>query len=212
MNIKIPAKKNLKESNASDPLKYYFIPGIRYPFLLRFRKAVKMLGTKKYGKLLELGCGSGILLPELSRHAHKLYATDVHHNMEDVRRMLKKEKVEARLFRSDIIKGNLIKEKFDAIVCVSVLEHLHRVDIAIDNISKILADDGVVIFGFPSNNIIVDSVLKILAPNIEEHHVSPHQKILKAIRNKMKIVGFNSIPRMKNPKRSIYIVCKCIKK
>ncbi|MBI3027861.1 class I SAM-dependent methyltransferase [Candidatus Woesearchaeota archaeon] len=212
MQLTIPSRKNVKETNEGDPLKYYYVPIIRYPFLLRLKNAVDLLDTKKYDKLLDLGCGSGIFLPELSKHTNNLYATDMHNNMKDVKRMAKNEGVKVKLFHSNILKGSFIKEKFDAIVCVSVLEHLDRLDIALDNINKILKDDGVAVFGFPSNNFIVDTALKLLCWNIEEHHVSSHQNILKAIQNKMNIVQFNNIPNIKNPKRAIYIVCKCVKK
>ncbi|MBL6992066.1 MAG: class I SAM-dependent methyltransferase [Bacteriovoracaceae bacterium] len=211
--IKNTLKEDLIETSDSDPFKFYYMPIVKIPLLQRLKSAVKLLGKKKYNKLLDLGCGAGVLLPELSKHADILHGTDVHDNLDTVESMVKTEGIKAKIFKSDVLKANTFKDKYDSIVCVSVLEHIHDVELAIKNIDKILEKDGEVIFGFPPKNPLVDLVTKILVPNIEEHHVSSHQKILREISKKMRIVKFNNIPSfIKNPKWAIYVVCKAVKK
>ena len=78
MKIIIPEKKLLNRTNDVDYYYWNYKFPIKYIQLYRFKTIVKLLGRKKYPRLLETGTGSGIFLPELSVHCEKLYASDIH--------------------------------------------------------------------------------------------------------------------------------------
>ncbi len=84
MKIILPEKKLLNRTNDVD---YYYLNykfPIKYIQLYRFKAIVRLLGKKKYPRLLETGTGSGIFLPELSVHCEKLYASDIHPHFDNI--------------------------------------------------------------------------------------------------------------------------------
>ena len=64
MHITLPLKANIAETTAADPLKFYYLPVARSFYTARFKDA--LLGGR-VGTLTEVGCGSGIFLPELAK-------------------------------------------------------------------------------------------------------------------------------------------------
>ena len=91
--IIIPDKRLLYKTNDVDYYYWNYKFPIKYIQLYRFKAIVNLLGDKKYTNLLEVGTGSGILLPELSRHCEKLYACVVHQYMEKVEKLLQHYKI-----------------------------------------------------------------------------------------------------------------------
>src|SRR5579859_4421348 len=64
----------------------------------RFHLALKLLAGASYRRLLEIGYGSGVFMPELSRRCDELYGIDVHQKHEQVTVSLSQNGVMARLF------------------------------------------------------------------------------------------------------------------
>ena len=211
MEITIPKKEDLVKTGDSDPLNIYYIPIVKYPFVLRLKKVIQLLGKEKYDKLLEIGTGSGILIPELSRHCDSLFCIDIHNHLGDVKRYAKIKGINAKICYGNVLNLKFKPKSFDAIVCVSVLEHLIEVDKALDNLKRVLKDDGVLILGFPTKNIIGEKIIEWIAPGTKDRHVSSSVKILKEIRKRFRIVKFNNQYHFFVLKNSFYTVCKCIK-
>jgi ubiquinone/menaquinone biosynthesis C-methylase UbiE len=100
MKIRLPRRKNIKDTYKADPLKFYYFPIVQYFFKARLADAVRLLGGH-VSQLLEVGCGSGIFLPELARHCDNLFACDIHDNICLVKNMLIAEKVDVELTHAD---------------------------------------------------------------------------------------------------------------
>jgi len=162
MKIIIPEKSLLNRTNDVDYYDWNYKFPIKYIQLYRFKTIVRLLGDKVYPNLLEIGTGSGIFLPELSRHCEKLYATDIHPHFENIENLLKHYKVnEYDLKSQSIQKTNYPDNYFDAIVAVSVLEFVDDLQEAINEIKRILKPDGVFITICPMNSKFLDSVLSL---------------------------------------------------
>jgi len=162
MKIVIPEKSLLNRTNDVDYFDWNYKFPIKYIQLYRFKTIVRLLGNKVYPNLLEIGTGSGIFLPELSQHCEKLYATDIHPHFENIENLLKHYKVKEYDLKSQSIqKTNYPDNYFDAIVAVSVLEFVDDLQEAINEIKRILKNDGVFITICPMNSKFLDSILSL---------------------------------------------------
>lgn len=136
MKIRIPKKENIFETADGDPVGYCYKLGINIPYLHRLKMVLRLLGKEKFDKILEVGYGSGILLPELYFRCKELSAVDIHTNTSLVYEMMKKEKISANLFVGDVHNLPFGDEVFDCIVCVSILEHIPDLKRPIDEIYR----------------------------------------------------------------------------
>lgn len=211
MNLRLPKRENIKQTNEEDSLACYYTPLVKYLYLLRFKKTISFFNKRRYKRLLDLGYGCGIFLPELSKHCEELRGCDIHKNVASIKDMIKKEKIKAKLSSQDILKLDYKKEFFDCIVCLSVLEHIEDVDRALEEINKIITKDADIILGFPMKNKILDIIFNLLLKfviksnkKIQNIHISSDFKIIREINKKFIIKNIFKIP-------FIYTICKCKK-
>ena len=199
-SFRLPQRKNIQETSVADPLKFYYVPIARSFYTARFADAIRLLGGKT-GKLLDIGCGSGIFLPELSRHCESLCASDFHPNLSRTAEMLRAEAVSASLVPSDARALPFRSESFDAIVCMSVLEHIHDLDIAASEFLRVLRPGGVAIVGVPVENLMTDTMLRLSylslpGARLEDEHVSTHRDVLAAFGKQFEVEQGLNIPRL----------------
>ena len=86
----IPEKELLKRTGAVDYYDWNYKFPIKYIQKYRFKRILQLLGNEKYDSMLEAGTGSGIFLPELSKHCKHLYACDIHPNFDNIEILCKK--------------------------------------------------------------------------------------------------------------------------
>lgn len=199
MEITLPDRKSIKETSAADPLKLYYIPIARSFYKARFADAIRLLG-QRVGRLLEVGCGSGIFLPELAKHAHSLFACDLHPNLNRTLEMLRRESVQAALVRSNAGMLPYATESMDAIVCMSVLEHLHDLQSPAEEFFRVLRPGGVAIIGVPVTNLMTEVILRLsylsFDARLEDEHVSTHWDVLRVFSQKFLAERVLTIPRL----------------
>jgi ubiquinone/menaquinone biosynthesis C-methylase UbiE len=198
MKISLPDRRNIKETGAADPLKFYFIAGARSFYLARFADAVRLLGGR-VGRLLDVGCGSGIFLPELARHCDSLIACDFHPHMNRPAEMLRAESIHVSLVRSDARALPYANDSMDALVCMSVLEHLHDLESAAEEFYRVLRPGGIAIIGVPVANLLTEVMLRLsyltLDARLDDEHVSTHRDVVRTLKKKFSIDEMLRIPR-----------------
>jgi ubiquinone/menaquinone biosynthesis C-methylase UbiE len=106
-----------------DPLRYYY-----YPFIGRlYRKRVEMcleLLPGGGGKILEVGFGSGVCLPNLNLMYQEIHGIDLHSDCKAVASVFGGQGIKARLQNGSITALPYDDDFFDAIFLISILEHL----------------------------------------------------------------------------------------
>ncbi len=132
-----------------------------HPFLgkfqrLRFRMILSLLPPRRFHRLLEIGYGSGVFLPELARHCDELYAIDKHTKAAEVARSLKDHQVQAQLFSGSALHLPYESGMFDCVVAVSCLEYMDPFERAAAEIRRVLKHDGCLVFVTPGNSAFVD--------------------------------------------------------
>lgn len=163
-----------------------------------------------FNDLLEIGYGSGIFLPTLSRFAEHLYGLDIHPDPAIVDEMLAKEGVHADLQVGSLLDMNYSAGKFDGVVCLSVLEHLKPLELerALSEIDRISKRGAIVILGFPGKNIFNNLFYRMVGFQEDDLHPSGHSAILQAIRNRMKLTSVLKYPSLMPSALTWYWVCR----
>lgn len=160
MKLTIPDKNLLNKTGEVDYFDWNYKFPIKYIQKYRFNRIVRLLGNEKYNSLLEAGTGSGIFLPELSKHCEHLYACDIHHDFDNITSLCEKYGIkDYNLSTQSIDKTNFPDESFDAVVAVSVLEFVPDIQKAVTEIKRILKKDGVFITICPMESKILDFFL-----------------------------------------------------
>ncbi len=160
MKLLLPDKNLLTKTGAVDYFDWNYKFPIKYIQRYRFKRIVKMLGNRKYPALLEAGTGSGVFLPELSKHCNAIYACDIHDNFSHIPDLCRHYGINNyHVSTQSIEKTNYQNEQFDAIVAVSVLEFVPDLNTAINEIKRILKKDGVFITICPMESKLLDFFL-----------------------------------------------------
>jgi ubiquinone/menaquinone biosynthesis C-methylase UbiE len=169
MKIIIPDKSLLARTNDVDYFYWNYKFPIKYVQLYRFITITKLLGDRVYPRLLEVGTGSGIFLPELARHCEKLFACDIHPHFDKIDRLLKHYNISNYELKSQSIQDTDYPDNyFEAIVAVSVLEFVDDLQAALNEIKRILKKDGFFITICPMHSKLLDSVLELYADKTAE--------------------------------------------
>jgi len=211
VEIMLPDRGHIYKTSDDDPSDYYYKPITGSVYRQRLKAAAQLLGDKKFGRLLEIGYGSGVFLPELSRHCSELYGVDIHAEVDLVQKTLEYERVAAQLSVGDVRALEFPDGMFNAVVCVSVLEHIGELDSAIGEIGRVADDSGIVVLGFPVRNAITNAFYRVVGYDPRQIHPSSHRDILRALSTRLKIDACASFPRFLPMDYSLYVTCRCVK-
>ena len=130
---------------------------------LRYQLALALLPrAPSVPRLLEIGYGSGVFMPELARFADELYGIDVHPMTEQVAASLARLNINARLFSGSAAMMPFDENFFDRVVAVSAIEFVDDLAAACREIRRVLKPDGSFIVITPGHSPLVDFGLRIL--------------------------------------------------
>ncbi|MEO8416365.1 MAG: class I SAM-dependent methyltransferase [Ginsengibacter sp.] len=190
MKWTIPDKDLLNKTGDVDYFDWNYKFPIKYIQKYRFERIVKLLGNEKYHSLLEVGTGSGIFLPELSKHCEHLYACDIHTEFDNIDVLCKKYRIkDYQLSTQSIEKTNFPDESYDAIIAVSVLEFVPDIQRVITEIRRILKREGVFITICPMESKVLDFFLSFYTrKSPKEESGDSRQKVSKILEQNFTIV------------------------
>jgi ubiquinone/menaquinone biosynthesis C-methylase UbiE len=128
----------------------------------RFRLLLRLMDGERYDRLLEVGYGSGVFLPELARRCRELHGIDIHEEPERVAASLRKLDVVATLCSGSAERMPFDDGSFNAVVAVSSFEFISDFDRACSEIGRVLAPGGTFFVVTPGDSPILDVGLKLL--------------------------------------------------
>lgn len=104
------------------------------------------------GDVLEIGCGSGLILPTLSKLFDKVVGIDL--NIRDSTKVSESLGLDnVKLICGDILKY-YSKSKFDLVIANDVLEHILDIDEVVFHIKNLLKINAYVIISAPTENML----------------------------------------------------------
>lgn len=209
----LPKQDNMRllgdtELDLLTKLVYHPIAGIIYQ--RRYEMVLSLLPLTS-GRILEIGYGTGLLLPSLGLRCERLYGVDIHHHADSVREMLEKENCQADLKVGSVIRLPFEDDVFDSIICLSVLEHLvpSTLSSAMKEMQRALRTGGVLVLGFPVKNIFTRLLFSLVGFDDRIGHPSSHQVIIKQLRANFSISQLLVFPSFLPQDLAMYAAVKC---
>jgi SAM-dependent methyltransferase len=143
------------------------------PFLgriqrLRFECALRLLGERRFDRLLEVGYGSGVFMPSLMKRCRRLYGVDVHDRADEVGQVLRAYDVGAELHQCGVGRMPFPDAFFDGIVSVSALEFVDDLEAGCREMRRVLSPYGVLVIVTPRATPLLDLGLRVLTGNRAE--------------------------------------------
>jgi ubiquinone/menaquinone biosynthesis C-methylase UbiE len=125
------------------------------------RGAIEQYAPSTRARALEVGPGSGVYLPLLSRMFEEVYAADIESAYLNNLKGLLQEYPNLRLVVDDITASRLPSRGFDLIVCSEVLEHIADSRLALHGMGRLLNPNGVLIISTPQPYSLLELAAKV---------------------------------------------------
>lgn len=161
-SLRILPQETLLKTGTVDRADWNYRPILGWIQRQRFKLIVSFLAKERVDRLLEIGYGSGVFMPELSQHCRELYGIDIHRKQKSVTEVLAKLNVPAQLYSASATLLPFKNNFFDCLVAVSSLEFIDNLDAACWEMQRVLKPGGCLIVVTPGCSKLVDLGLKIL--------------------------------------------------
>lgn len=175
LQLKLPPPGVLVPNNAVDPLPYYYRPLLGKLFTARLNIGLRLLDGH-YPRLLEVGYGSGLLMPTLASACDELYGVDLEHEPDGLRDRLARLGVRPQqLVQANAQAMPFADGFFDAVVAFSIFEHLRAGELrtALAEVARVLAPGGRFLVGCPAVHRLMNAAFAGIGfSDIEHHHFS----------------------------------------
>ena len=206
----MPPKKVMTQTNWGDPVMYHYYPGPHVIYRKRLKNTLKLMQPYRFEHLLEIGYGSGIFLPTLSKFAKKVTALDIHKETMAVQRMLDWYQVNnVELVSDDIMHMPFPDQSFDGCVIVSTLEDIKDSARAVSEIKRVLKPGAHLFVSFPVENIATSAFFRLAGEDPHEIHPSDHRYILDFLSKNFTIEKVLKLPNFLPVDWSLYVSVHC---
>ncbi len=181
--MKLLPRARLLQTGPIDYADWNYRPILGFVSRQRFRLVCNLLQQLRVHRLLEMGYGSGIFMPELHDRCDELYGIDVHGLHDRIQEILTECGVTANLSCQNAAHTAFPDGFFDTIVAVSSLEHADDIDEAAREFERLLAPRGRLIAVMPRASIVLDFILRIATgQNAKRDFGNRRERVLPALR------------------------------
>ncbi len=157
-------------------------PIINALFWERLRKVIEYLETNApYESVMDFGCGSGVLLPLLSRLSAQVIAVDI--DLLPLERVCRYLSLPPNVQVYDLKQvplHALPSASFDCIIATDVLEHVEDLPAVMHDLLSLLKPGGQIIISGPTENLFYRLGRRLAGREYSGHY---HQRNIFAIRN-----------------------------
>jgi SAM-dependent methyltransferase len=193
LRFDLPPQGVLRPNDAHDPLPFYYHRWVGWLYRHRLQMGLDLLpdGGRR---ALEVGVGSGVLVPTLTRRYPEYTGTDL--TLAPGLDALVAPGCRATFRAVDLLRdADLPAAGFDAIVCFSVLEHIADAEGAARGLARALAPGGTLVTGYPMVSRLMTRAFELIGyPGIDDHHVSPPARIAAALGRVLQPVARAAFP------------------
>lgn len=119
-------------------------------FRQRVEIAFNLMPSGQLGRALDAGTGAGFLLPGLAARCRDVDGVDLSPVMHYTQGMLDKRGLHnVKLTQADVLHLPFAAQTFEVAACMSVIEHIPDPRAALEELARVLRDDGTLILGYP---------------------------------------------------------------
>ncbi len=202
--LKLLPKSALVRTSEVDHPDWNYRPLLGAVQRLRFRIILKLLAGAGFGRLLEIGYGSGVFMPSLAAHCDELYGIDPHPHLSEVDEGLAGQGVRAKLTRGSVESLPYDSYFFDCAVTVSALEYVPDIETACQEIRRVLKPNGVLAVVTPGATPLWDLALRVTTGESPSQYADRRQQLQPALRRHFNLVREIRIPRIGPPATRLY--------
>jgi SAM-dependent methyltransferase len=186
----------LVKTNDLDQGDWNFRPILGWVQRLRLRCVASVLtGSPHAERLLEVGYGSGIFMPELARYTRDLFGADVHHAGAAVSATLDAHDCPARLVTASAGALPYRDGSFDTVVTVSTLEFVPDVAAAVAELVRVTRSGGRLVIVTPGQSAILDLGLRVLTrERAEDTFEGRRSLVVPAVERVARLLEVRSLP------------------
>jgi SAM-dependent methyltransferase len=203
MKFRVPHSSALVPNSEFDPLPYYYRPVVGHLYRHRLRMGLGLVPSGGR-RVLEIGVGSGILVPSLTAGFPEYVGTDL--LLAPGLDSLVTPGCHATFLVADLLDPNALPAgTFDVVVCLSVLEHIADSEAAARCLVRALAPGGTLVAGYPMVNRFMATCFRTLGfGRIEDHHITTPAQITAALGKLLRPAGRVSLPMFAPQSLSLY--------
>lgn len=173
---------SLVRTGPVDHADWNYRPLIGYVQRLRFRLIKSLLGTQRFGRLLEIGYGSGVFMPELTKRADELFGIDPHPMPGEVQQVLSRHGIRATLV-TGVAEHLPYPDGFlDCVVSVSAMEYVEDIQAACDELRRVLRPGGSIIIATPGASPLWDLALRLSTGENPKQYADRRQRLLPTLK------------------------------
>jgi SAM-dependent methyltransferase len=201
--LELPAQGVLRPNDEHDPLPYYYHPWVGWLYRHRLQMGLDLLPTSGM-RVLEVGVGSGVLIPTLTKRYREYTGTDL--TLAPGLEALVTPGCTASFRAANLLRdGDLPAAHFDAVVCFSVLEHIADADGAARGLARALAPGGTLVTGYPMVSALMTRAFDLIGfSDIDNHHVTPPARIAAALGRVLQPVARTAFPPLAPVAAALY--------
>ncbi len=184
---------------------YYVVPIIGLFYRWRLAAAASLLPANPLDRLIDVGYGSGRFLGLVRDRARRAFGVDHHAYHAAVRERALRRGHEVALVRGDLHALPFRSESFDAASCLSVLEHVADIRMAVRELSRILRPGGILVAGFPPRSRLTAACFHLIGFDYKRFHPNDEHVILSALREEFVVETVLVRPR----RTPLFVLVRC---
>jgi ubiquinone/menaquinone biosynthesis C-methylase UbiE len=195
--LRLLPRQQLLKTGEVDHADWNFRPLLGRIVRSRYHLAVRLLAGHHFGRLLEIGHGSGVFLPQLAECCGDLHGIDVHDRHDEVMATLAKAGVRAHLTRAGMEALPYADGFFDGLVAVSTLEFVPDLEAGCREARRVLRAGGVFVVVTPGISPLADLGLRVLTgKSARADFADRRQAVLPALRRHFTVEREVAVPRV----------------
>lgn len=169
---------------------------INWLFWQRLRVVMEYIETDQpYEKILDFGCGSGVMLPFLCGISTRVTAMDI--DLLPFERINSQKPFPANLEvhnAREISLDDLPKNSFDLIIAIEVLEHVGDISVTLAEMRAILKPGGQVVISGPTENIFYKIGRALAGPEYSgDYHERGILEVRQLLGDQMEVIHIASL-------------------
>jgi|ETNmetMinimDraft_11_1059920.scaffolds.fasta_scaffold38945_2 2-polyprenyl-3-methyl-5-hydroxy-6-metoxy-1,4-benzoquinol methylase len=132
-------------------------------FSRAFEKDFKRITKNLKGKIIEPGCGSGLMSSRLAKQGYEVTVLDITENaLKTARSNFIKNKTNGEFVKADIFKMPFESETFDIVWNQGVIEHFDDIKGVVKEMNRLVKKDGYLVIFVPAYNSPLHLIYRIL--------------------------------------------------